>query len=374
MKININHFFILTFAGLLFACNGFRKNDDHINSTSWELSPFQRVDSVNPILQPSNEFSFIDSIIKQPILWEEKDVFNPAAVVKDGKVYLLYRAEDKVGIYNGTSRIGLAESEDGLHFTTKPEPVFFPDEDSMKIYEWPGGCEDPRIVESPQGWYLMTYTAYDGKTARLCVATSPDLEHWQKKGLAFKSEPFINTWSKSGAVVCQRVGEKVVAVKINGKFWMYWGDTDIFLATSDNLIDWSPLLDSTGTIKPVLKPRPGFFDSNLVESGPPALLEDQGILLIYNSKNDPEIGDKSIPAGTYSAGQVLFDKADPGKIIDRSEKNFFTPEKPYEMNGQVNNVCFLEGLVLFKGTDYLYYGTADSKIAVAIHKENSGMD
>ncbi len=368
MKTYIKYYFILAITGSLVECNGYRKYNERAEIQPWEIGPFDRVDSVNPILTPSNQPSFIDSIIEQPILWEEKDVFNPAAVVKDGKVFLLYRAEDKIGEYNGTSRIGLAESNDGLHFTELPVPVFYPENDSMKIYEWPGGCEDPRVVESPEGWYLMTYTAYDGKTARLGVATSPDLVHWQKKGLAFKQEPFVNIWSKSGAVISRREGEKVIAVKINGKYWMYWGDSNIFLATSDNLVDWMPVLDSTGSIRPVLKPRPGFFDSNLVESGPPALLEDQGILLIYNSKNDPEIGDKSIPAGTYSAGQALFDKNDPGKIISRTNKNFFEPEKPYEIKGQVNNVCFLEGLVLFHGTDFLYYGIADSRIGVADHK------
>ena len=77
-----------------------------------------------------------------------------------------------------TSRIGLAISDDGLHFSKQPEPVFYPMEDSMKKYEWKGGVEDPRIAESEEGVYILTYTAYDGKTARLCLATSTDLLHW----------------------------------------------------------------------------------------------------------------------------------------------------------------------------------------------------
>jgi predicted GH43/DUF377 family glycosyl hydrolase len=81
------------------------------------------------------------------VKWEGKDVFNPAAVVKDDKVYMLYRAEDFVGKHKGTSRLGLAISEDGLHFNRLPEPVFYPDNDKMKEFEWEGGCEDPRIVE-----------------------------------------------------------------------------------------------------------------------------------------------------------------------------------------------------------------------------------
>ena len=87
--------------------------------------------------------------------WEEKDVFNPAAVVKDGLVHLIYRAEDTVGRFAGTSRIGLATSRDGLHFDRRPQPVLFPDNDAFRRYEWEGGCEDPRVVETDDGRYVI---------------------------------------------------------------------------------------------------------------------------------------------------------------------------------------------------------------------------
>ena len=74
----------------------------------------------------------------------------------------------------------------------------------------------------------------------------------------------------------------------------------------------------------------------------------------------------SLPEGTYSAGQFLAYKSDPFHIIDRSDENFFRPDKDYEIRGQVNNVCFLEGLVNFNNKWFLYYGTADSQIAVAV--------
>ena len=48
------------------------------------------------------------------------------------------------------------------------------------------------------------------------------------------------------------------------------------------------------------------------------------------------------------------------------ETYFMKPDKPYEISGQVNHVCFVEGLVKFKNKWFLYYGTADSKIAVAV--------
>ena len=76
-------------------------------------------------------------------------------------------------------------------------------------------------------------------------------------------------------------------------------------------------------------------------------------------------GDSSLPTGTYTAGQVLLDKNDPTKILRRTDDYFMKPDKLYEITGQVNNVCFLEGLARFKNKWWLYYGTADSKIAVA---------
>jgi predicted GH43/DUF377 family glycosyl hydrolase len=279
-------------------------------------------------------------------------------------VYLLYRAEDLIGKFAGTSRLGVAVSTDGLHFSKLKEPVFYPDNDSLKTYEWEGGVEDPRLVESEDGTYIMTYTAYDGTVARLMLATSTDLLHWTKHGTVLHGK-YKNAWSKSGAIVARQQSSRIVAEKINGKYWMYFGDTDLFMATSDDLIHWQPV-EEDNKLKSVLKPRPGYFDSRLVESGPYALIVDKGILLLYNGMNLDEGGDRDLPKGAYCGGQALFDKNDPAKLIGRLEKNFMKPDKPYEMTGQVNQVCFIEGLVPFNNKWYLYYGTADSKIAVAV--------
>ncbi|MBK8047203.1 MAG: hypothetical protein IPK16_08830 [Anaerolineales bacterium] len=117
--------------------------------------------------------------------------------------------------------------------------------------------------------------------------------------------------------------------------------------------------------RPIFGPRQGRFDSSLVEPGPPAFLTEQGILLIYNSKNRNPGGADNLPDGTYAAGQVLCDPHDPSAVLRRVEAPFFWPERAYEITGQVGNVCFLEGLAPHQGRWYLYYGTADSKIAVA---------
>src|SRR5436189_65893 len=167
------------------------------------------------------------------VAWEEYATFNPAAVVKDGKVYVLYRAEDVSGarqIGGHTSRLGLAESSDGLHFTRRVTPVLYPDTDAQRQYEWPGGVEDPRIVET------------------------------------------------------------------------------------DNLVDWTPLEDADGRLVKALSPRPGYFDSWLVEGGPPALITARGIVVIYNAGNSGAYGDSTLPARVYTGGQALFDPHNPLKL------------------------------------------------------------
>ncbi|MVN77504.1 family 43 glycosylhydrolase [Hymenobacter sp. HMF4947] len=337
---------------------------------------------------PSTVGKFYDPILGKPVLWEEKDVFNPAVVVREGKIYMLYRAENKITTFGKASRIGLASSTDGIHFQREPEPVLYPANDDQKKYEWPGGTEDPRVVESDDHTYYMTYTAYDGQLARLHVASSPDLHHWTKYGNVFAQAAggkYLDKWTKSGSIVSRYEPDgRIVATKIKGKYWMYWGDAQIWLATSDDLIHWTPVEMAPSeeppvplraqaltmpTLKIILPTRAGKFDSDLVESGPPAMLTDQGIRLIYNSRNVPSFGDKNLPEGTYSAAQALFDKDDPTKLLQRTDTYFMHPEKPYETTGQVNQVVFLEGLARFKSKWFLYYGTADSKIAVASRPE-----
>ena len=350
--------------------------------SSWALLPFVKVDSVNPVLTPGTGV-FTDPITKKKISWEEKDVFNPAIVVRGDTIYMLYRAQDKVGHPAGTSRVGLAASTDGYHFTRWAAPVLGPENDAQKKYEWEGGCEDPRVVEDEKGVYYMTYTSFDGTVARLLVATSTDLQHWTKQGPVFAKAyngKYVDKWSKSGSIVSKYDNGRIIATQVKGKYWMYWGDQNIWAATSDDLINWTPVEKGAGEADPialrgqainmpdlkiVVATRSKKFDSDLVESGPPAMLTDKGILLIYNSRNIPAIGDTMLAEGTYAAGQVLLDKEEPTRILHRLDRYFMKPDKPYELTGQVNEVCFLEGLALWHGQWLIYYGTADSKIAVA---------
>jgi len=273
--------------------------------------------------------------------WESAGTFNPAVIRRNGNVIMLYRAQDT----KGTSRIGYAESADGIHFMKRAEPVLVPETN----YEEDGGVEGPRLVEIG-GVYYLTYTGYNKKDAQLCLAVSRDLLHWERKGILLPAYQgnWNAGWTKSGAILKE---------KINGKYWMYWLGTaadhtdQTGLSYSSDLIHWT---EATKT--PVLPKRPGKFDSRVVEPGPPPVLTSDGIVLVYNGADDKLV---------YRTGLAVFDRQDPRKVLYRSEAPLFAPELQWEKVGQVPNVVFVEGLVTDKDRYLLYYGGADKYVGVA---------
>ncbi len=335
----------------------------------WMLGPFMRpVDA--PIIEPNPKPVFTDPITNRPVRWEALHTFNPGAIVRQGKVYVLYRAEDDSGtmaIGMHTSRLGLASSEDGIHFTPQPAPVFYPDHDSQQEREWPGGVEDPRIVEREDGTYVLAYTQWNRRSTDIGIATSTDLIHWTKAGPALVGEKYQHFDYKSASIVTQLKNGRLIAAMLQGKYWMYWGEIEVRLATSPDLIHWTPVEGSSGKPIVLLRRRPGHFDSAFPEVGPPSLVTDRGILLIYNGKNAAVDGAPGIAANAYSDGQALFSTEDPRKLIARTKKPFFKPEEPWEQSGQyAAGTTFAEGLVFFAEKWFLYYGCADSRVGVAL--------
>jgi beta-1,2-mannosidase len=322
-----------------------------LTARPWTFSfgPWHRV-SETPILSP------------QGGTWESAGTFNPAVIfVRDqpgsgsgggGRIVMLYRAQDS----SGTSRLGYAESRDGIHFTRRAEPVLSPEAD----YERGGGVEDPRLQQIG-GTFYLTYTGYNKKDAQLCLAASRDLIHWERKGVivpAYKGNWNVG-WTKSGAIVPE---------KIDGKYWMYWLGTaadktdQMGLSYSIDLIHWTE-----ATEKPVLPRRPGGFDSRVAEPGPPPMLTRDAIVLVYNGADDHLV---------YRTGMAVFDRANPRKLLARQEQPAFAPERDWERTGQVPNVVFVEGMIPWKtaeGSDAFrfYYGAADKYVGVAEARVNS---
>ncbi|MCX6878160.1 MAG: glycoside hydrolase family 127 protein [Verrucomicrobia bacterium] len=320
----------------------------------WEMGPFVKLDK--PVFSPTPDSKFHCPISDKDVLWEEQNVYNPAVVVKDGKVYLLYRADDKCWWkFNkedqATSRIGLAWSENGRHFTRHPTPVVFPDKDAFTKYEWPGGCQDVHVVEGEDGTYYMNYTAWgEGGMDSMCVATSKDLIHWQKHGPAFaKHAPGAIRGSRSGVVVARQAGGKLLAVKINGQYLMYYTHPSA-LAVSDNLIDWQPLGKQVW--------------GGQHESGAIALWRDDGILLMFNGQN---LWNLPLQVGTWALGQALIDRHDLVTVRQTMAQPLLQPEFDWEKKGYCSvPATVANGMVSFKGEWLLYYGAADRHIGLAI--------
>ena len=297
-------------------------------TSHWTHAPWTRL-SPDPIISPQGN------------AWEAAGTFNPAVILHHGKFVMLYRAQDK----DGTSRLGYAESSDGSHFSRLPQPVFAPETD----YEKDGGVEDPRLVKFGDTYYL-TYTGYNRKDAQLCLATSKDLLHWQRRGVilpAYKGHWNVG-WTKSGAIVPE---------KVNGRYWMYFLGTSadktdqMGLASSTDLIHWTEATDS-----PVLPRRPGQFDSRVVEPGPSPIVTKDGIVMVYNAADDKLV---------YRTAIAIFDRRDPGRLLWRSGQPVFLPEENWERIGQVPNVVFVEGMTRVGKNYYFYYGAADKYVGVA---------
>lgn len=281
--------------------------------------------------------------------FESAGTFNPAVVKREDEFVMLYRAQD----HRGTSTLGYATSQDGIHFATRSRPVFGPE----APYERGGGCEDPRLQRFGETWYL-TYTGYNtvngkgpqGKDAQLCLATSKDLIHWQRQGVimpAYRGKWNVG-WTKSGAIVPEKIG---------GKYWMYYlGDarnhgSQMGLAVSDDLLRWRDALNH-----PVIRSRPRHFDSQVTEPGPPPVMLPEGILLVYNGADDHLL---------YSTGWALFDRRDPSRVLARARTSIFRPVMSWEKVGQTPNVVFVEGLVRTRAKWLFYYGAADKYVGVA---------
>jgi predicted GH43/DUF377 family glycosyl hydrolase len=297
----------------------------------YPFGPFRPAEH-NPVLRPGGRD------------WDSANVYNPAAIEVGERVALVYRAHSS----DLVSVLGLAWSDDGFSFATEPDPVLVP-EHPWERY----GCEDPRVVRI-EGTYYLTYTGWDRHAARLCLARSDDLRTWTKHGPVV---PGINTfagiretpgadWSKGGVILPECV---------DGKWLMWFGEGNVHLATSDDLLHWTP------SPEPVLRPEPGTFMGNLVETGPQPVRTRTGhVLLMHNSAT-------TFPDGSvrYACGQVLIDPRRPGRVVAKLTEPWLEPSSAEELSGLVDNVTFVEGLVFHRGTWFAYYGQADTTIGVA---------
>jgi predicted GH43/DUF377 family glycosyl hydrolase len=278
-----------------------------------------------PVLSPSKENS-----------WEAGAVFNCAAILDGGLVHLVYRATDITS--NGTqgryiNSLGYATSHDGLNFERWDEPILTNDvEQELR------GPEDPRIVNLDGTFYMM-YTGYGGRFEgdyRICLASSPDLRHWTRRGVIL-DEP-----NKDAALFPKRIGDRYVM--------LHRRPPHIWLAYSDDLVHW------TGHV-PIMEALPhSDWECVKIGSAGPPVRTPSGWLLIYHGVSTDH---------RYCLGAAMLDLEDPSRVISRQSSPILEPELDWEIVGHVPNVVFSCGQVLMGNDLYVYYGGADTAIGVA---------
>ncbi len=276
----------------------------------------------NPILIP-----------RADVPWEKEAVFNPGVTVHQGKIYMLYRAIGEYEVYS--SSLGLAISEDGIHFQRFPEPVFSPAEPYDRY-----GCEDPRITRL-DGRFYITYTAlsqraFSGRGNRVALASTEDFRDFRRHG-----------------VILPDLDDKDTVIfpeKVRGRYVMYHRvPPDIWIAYSDDLVNWYGH-------RRIMFPRPGLWDSQKIGAGAPPIRTDAGWLLVYHGVDRNRV---------YRLGVALFDLDDPSRLISRPLEPILEPREWYEKEGDVPNVVFTCGLAEVGEEVFVYYGGGDKVIGLA---------
>ncbi len=267
--------------------------------------------------------------------WEKAAVFNAAAVYHHGLFHLIYRATDlggheKYGRYINT--LGYAVSADLLTWHRYDEPIMIND-----VPQEARGPEDPRIVRINDTFY-MTYTGFGDRFKddfRICMATSKDLVHWDRKGVVL-DEP-----NKNSCLLPEKIGDRYCL--------FHRRHPDIWVCYSDDLVHWtdhhkimSPIPDSWNRVR-------------IGIAGPPVKI-DAGWFLIFHGVDEHN---------HYRLGAVLLDSRDPGKIIARQATPIIEPELTWEIKGYIPNVIFSCATILKDDRVYCIYGGADTVIGVA---------
>ncbi len=270
-------------------------------------------------------------------------VFNAGATLVEGKTLLLLRVEDRRGI----SHLTVARSPDGFgRWHIDPYPTLLPSPETHPEEMW--GIEDPRItrLENTDLW-AITYTAYSQAGPLVALATTRDFRSFERHGSVMPPE------DKDAALF---------PVRFDGRWAMIHRPVSTFPSTGAHIwISFSPDLKHWGDHRILIPARRGpWWDANKVGLSPPPMKTDEGWLVLYH-------GVKSTPAGCiYRVGLALLDLDDPRRLIARSDEWVFAPEAPYELFGDVDKVVFPCGWTLVGDEVRLYYGGADTAIALAI--------
>ena len=301
----------------------------------------------NPIISPKKEHE-----------WESWQTFNPAALLADGKVHLLYRAIGSDGI----SRLGYASSKDGAHiderldkpvFTHTNKPVIGDEEITCTLANFSGGswsgCEDPRLTLMEDKVHMI-FVAFDGYNIPRLAVTNISLKNFLGKKWKWANSKIISLpgiIDKSGVLFPE---------KINGKYAIMHRIFPNILIDYVDSLDFNDDKQLPG--KYSIKIRKNMWDSRKIGAGAPPIKTKYGWLLIYYGVDDRN-------ASQYKIGAMLLDLNQPHKVLYRTNEPILEPDQWYENVGHKSGVAYPCGAVLMGNTIHVYYGGADSVVCVA---------
>lgn len=278
-------------------------------------------------------------------------VFNAGAAKVDGQTLLLVRVEDRRGI----SHLTVARSDDGIGgWVVDPQPTLLPSPETHPEELW--GIEDPRLtwIEERKCW-AVTYTAYSPAGPLVSLASTTDFRTFTRLG------PVMPPEDKDAALFPVRFGNR----------WaMLHRPVATVASTGAHIwISFSPDLKHWGDHHVLIPARlGGWWDARKIGLSPPPLETPQGWLVLYH-------GVRHTAGGClYRLGLALLDRSDPTQVLRRSQEWVFGPAEPYELEGDVPGVVFPCGWIVEGDDVRLYYGAADTSIALATAKLSELLD
>lgn len=291
---------------------------------------------------------------KTTLAFEQKGVLNPAVIVFNGTIHMLYRAMAE----NGYSSIGYCRLDHPLKVGFRSNLPLLKGETPAESM----GMEDPRLV-CLNGLFLLSYTAFDGFSALGSLLLSYDLQHFFGKRIVValnrktvKGQPGLSAyeWDKN-LVFFPR--------KINGKiYFMHRIKPSILLSSAEalNAINqdyWSQ--EQFNNINTPLELNANVSGSEYEGAACPPIETVIGWLLIYHAAYRYH---KKIH---YKVHVALLDLDNPNKVLAELPYPVLEPKTNYERNGNVDNVVFPTASITVGDTLFIYYGAADTCIACA---------
>ena len=302
-------------------------------------------------------------------------VLNPACIKVNDELHMFYRAVDKKMI----STIGHCKLKyDKVNYRS-PKPILAPEKPEEKL-----GLEDPRISKIDDTYYL-TFSTFDEKNVFQAYATAKELPNFTKQGLMLPKITFGEIknifensdlkcarkylayqkkyltqlenddyiWIKNAILLPKKIkGQYVIIHRMLPGIHIVFFD-DFAQLTCEFWKKYISELDDHTMFYPKYD-----FENQHIAPGIPPIETYLGWIFFYHAVEETEKG------LIYRTAVALLDKKNPQRVIGRLDYPLFGPDEPWEQCGDVNNVVFPSAAVMNGENIDIYYGAADTVIAM----------